>query len=76
MLAQAARGERTQLTLWEETQLASAWLRLNDARKLAAQQAEDDGLWFDADYATEGYLQKALRALAAAVESQVTEDGS
>lgn len=32
------------------------------------QQAEDDGLWFVAEYASEGYLQKELRLLHAAIE--------
>jgi hypothetical protein len=68
MLVHAARGEHAPLTRWEEEQLARAWLCLNDARKLAAQQAEDDGLWFDAAYVTENYLQRALRTLAAVIE--------
>jgi hypothetical protein len=68
MLVHAARGEHAPLTRWEEEQLARAWLCLNDARKLAAQQAEDDGLWFDAVHVTEDYLQRALRTLTAVVE--------
>lgn len=32
------------------------------------QQAEDEGLWFVAQYASEGYLQKELRLLHAAIE--------
>lgn len=33
------------------------------------EQAEDEGLWFDAKYATEGHLQAALRRLHAAIEA-------
>lgn len=68
MLVHAARGEHAPLTQCEEEQLARAWLCLNDARKLAAQQAEDIGLWFDAMHVTEDYLQRALRTLTAVVE--------
>ena len=76
MLVHAARGEHAPLTRWEEEQLARAWLCLNDARKLAAQQAEDDGLWFDAVHVTEDYLQRALRTLAAVVEGSNGEGGA
>ena len=41
---------------------------LHKARTLAAQQAEDEALWVQAQTATEAYLQNALRELAAAVE--------
>lgn len=40
------------------------------ARELVNRQAEDDGLWFVARTAPEAYLQKALRELHAAVESE------
>ncbi len=40
-----------------------------DALQLAHQQAEDDGLWFNAKTAAEAYLQAALRKLHAAVEA-------
>jgi hypothetical protein len=36
--------------------------------EIVNQQAEDDGLWFVAEYASEGYLQKELRLLHAAIE--------
>ena len=39
-----------------------------DALNLVNEQAEDDGLWFNAQYATEAYLQQALRELHAAIE--------
>lgn len=52
-----------------------AWnLRQNEvdvisaARALAAKQAKDDGLWFNAMTAPEAYLQNALRELASAIE--------
>jgi hypothetical protein len=38
-------------------------------RKMVNRQAEDEGLWFDAKYASEAYLQKALRKLHAVIES-------
>ena len=38
---------------------------------LVREQAEDDGLWFEAVTAAEGYLQQELRRLHAAVESAV-----
>lgn len=39
------------------------------ALALVHEQAEDEGLWFEAQTATEAYLQAALRELHAAVES-------
>ncbi len=39
--------------------------------ELVCRQAEDDGLWFNAKYSSEAYLQNALRAVHAAVESLV-----
>ena len=51
-------------------------LDLNEARaqiatltKLVNTQAEDAGLWFVAQYASEAYLQNALRTLHAAIEA-------
>jgi len=46
---------------WHEAELAKL-------RQLVAQQAEDDGLWFNAATAPEAYLQQELRKLHAAVE--------
>lgn len=46
----------------------AAMERINPALALAAKQARDDGLWFDATSAPEAYLQDALRKLAAAIE--------
>lgn len=39
------------------------------ARQLVTTQAEDDGLWFEAETAPEAYLQQELRRLHAVVES-------
>lgn len=43
--------------------------QMTTAKALVLAQAEDDGLWFIAERASEAYLQHALRALHAAVES-------
>lgn len=43
---------------------------------LVNQQAEDEGLWFRAQTAPEGYLQQELRKLHAAVESGLAEEKS
>ena len=38
-------------------------------RALVKEQAEDEGLWFEAQTAAEAYLQQALRELHAAVDA-------
>lgn len=38
-------------------------MTLNDLKILVDTQAEDEGLWFDAETAPEAYLQRALREL-------------
>ena len=43
------------------------------AAEIAAEQAEDEGLWFVSIYASEAYLQAALRRLTAAVEAEAGE---
>lgn len=40
------------------------------ALRLVLRQAEDEGLWFQAETAAEAYLQAALRDLHAAVEQE------
>jgi hypothetical protein len=40
-------------------------------RAIVDEQAEDEGLWFDSQTASEVYLQRALRRLHAAVEEVV-----
>lgn len=42
---------------------------LKDIRSLVDRQAEDEGLWFEAESVAEAYLQQELRRLHAAVES-------
>ena len=46
----------------------AAEAKLTRLTKLAAMQAEDEGLWFIAKTAPEGYLQQELRALHSAIE--------
>jgi hypothetical protein len=40
------------------------------AYELVQLQAKDGGIWFDADYASEAYLQQCLRDLHEAVEAE------
>jgi hypothetical protein len=42
----------------------------DELQSLVDKQAADDGLWFDAMYCSEGYLQQALRELHAAIEGR------
>lgn len=46
---------------------------MEDPKIVVAEQAEDEGLWFQPKYITEDYLQKALRRLHAAVEGKIAE---
>lgn len=43
--------------------------RLDKIQALVNQQAEDEGLWFDAQTAPEAYLQLALRKLHAIIDA-------
>jgi hypothetical protein len=45
-------------------------VRASKVTDLMNRQANDDGLWFRAQTAPEGYLQQELRALHAAIEAQ------
>ena len=47
---------------------------MEDPKQVAAEQAEDEGLWFQPVYASEAYLQAALRRLTAAVEGKSPDD--
>ncbi len=51
----------------------------DDVIKIVDAQAEDESLWFDANYISEAFLQQALRRLHAAVEAayknEVSESG-
>jgi heme-degrading monooxygenase HmoA len=68
MLAHCVRKERPPLTIWETEQLLRAWLQLDTARAVAAEQAEEDALWCIAESIEEAFFQQELRRLAAAVE--------
>jgi len=45
-------------------------LKEHRIRKLVNAQAEDEGLWFIPQYASEAYLQAALRKLHAVIEEE------
>lgn len=42
---------------------------LEEIQALVDEQAEDEGLWFHAEMASEAYLQQELRRLHALIES-------
>lgn len=52
-----------------EVQRPSITQELREAMKIVNEQAEDEGLWFEAEYITESVLQAALRRLHAALEA-------
>lgn len=45
-------------------------LKLDKVLKVVHEQALDEGLWFNAEYVTEAYLQKELRRLTSAIEEK------
>lgn len=45
-------------------------------KELVAEQAEDEGLWFNAQTASEAYLQQELRRIHAAIEGDHIADAS
>lgn len=45
--------------------------RVNSMQAAAAEQANDEGLWFSAVYASEAYLQQELRRLHTVIEGAV-----
>lgn len=47
--------------------------RLQRLREMVDRQAEDEGLWFIAQYITEAYLQQELRKLHALIEELTDE---
>jgi hypothetical protein len=49
------------------------WTRLRAAQAVAARQADDEALWFEAETASEAYLQQALRELHEAIEGKTSE---
>ncbi len=44
--------------------------RMRDVSLIVKQQAEDDGIWFEAQTAPEAYLQQELRRLHSAIEGK------
>lgn len=54
-------------------QMTDAESRLAAIQAVVDQQAEDEGLWFEARTAPEAYLQQELRRLHAVIESDVRE---
>lgn len=48
-------------------------MTIEQLQKIVDIQAEDEGLWFMAQYASEAYLQAALRKLHAAIEELVED---
>ena len=57
----------------EMTELLKMLENLHVLRKKVDEQAEDFGLWFEAQHAPEAYLQKSLRELHALIE-ELTND--
>ena len=47
----------------------SVTVALREVRQIVDEQAEDEGLWFVAEHASEAYLQSELRRLHAAIEA-------
>ncbi len=43
--------------------------RLNLITKAVVSQAQDEGIWFDAQYITEQYLQESIRDLHSVIEN-------
>ena len=82
-----AMFERTHDQPWDEAIAdpgSAAGIYLDDARAARAvvlaemremvnRQAEDDGLWFVAQFASEAYLQQELRKLHALIEGQIAQ---
>lgn len=56
-----------------KARLWSGWDTLRRAQELIAQQAEDEGLWFEAQTMPEAYLQQELRKLHTVVENKSPE---
>lgn len=48
--------------------------RMTKAAQIAAEQANDERLWFQPVYITEDYLQRELRRLHAAIEGKSPEE--
>lgn len=48
--------------------------RMSEVEELVVTQAEDEGLWFEAETAPEAYLQEALRKLHRLIEGEDDEN--
>jgi len=55
---------------WHEKEIKQLEDRLNKIQMKVDEQAEDEGLWFNHKYITEGYLQRSLRELHKVVEGK------
>ena len=47
---------------------------INPIQALVDEQAEDEGLWYDAETVAEAYAQAALRRLHAVIEEEFEDD--
>jgi len=54
----------------KDMKIAKLQQQIEALRILVNQQAEDEGLWFDAKLAPEAYLQQALRKLHTVIEGK------
>ena len=48
-------------------------MKEKEIKKMVDKQAEDEGLWFEAQTAPEAYLQNALRKLHALIEKNMNK---
>lgn len=55
-------------TMTKDEIIEALQMRIKALEDLAAEQAEDEGLWFIAETASEAYLQQGLRRLHHAIE--------
>lgn len=69
LLRRAAEYARDAHALEDHRLLYALADQMERVRALVEEQAEDEGLWFEAQTAPEAYLQQALRELHAAVEA-------
>lgn len=66
-------NNKIEQVLEENEHLTAQVERLKEVEALVAKQAEDAGLWFNAQYITEAGLQEALRQLHAVIEGKSPE---
>lgn len=72
------RRAATELRVYAAAQARESEAReaLERAREVVDAQAEDDGLWFIAETASEAYLQQELRRVHAAIERLTDKGGT